>query len=161
MAGGKLAPHNPLERLLAAFKTKRELQLALDYAEVAEALLLDAMLELKARFERFHPASKPARLYLRRTGRETALRWRLPKAERNGHDAFELRDDRSPGREMLEALPRTRRREFLKFQSEALTLNVGYALYRYQRVKLTAHMRKLEELERTIARCSADNRKGT
>lgn len=132
------------------FAIERNLQRELAYAERAETVLARRMRELKDRFDRNYPNEQPARLYLHRTGRSLALRWRLSYSRRQSHDFFELRHDKSPGREVLDALPRSRRDRYLKFAADALDLNVAYAVHRYQRDRLTDHMRKAASLIETI-----------
>ena len=142
---------------LNRFAIDRNLQRELSSAEVAEAVLAERMRELKRRFDRTYPNTQPARLYLHRTGRSLVLQWRLASRHRQSHDLFELRHDKSPGREILDALPKSRRDRYFKFAADALTLNVAYAVYRYERDRLLDHLRKLGTLADTVARYQASS----
>ena len=137
------------------FAIDRNLRHELSTAEVAETVLAERMRELKAGFDRAFPDAQPARLYLHRTGRSVALRWRLATDRRQSHDFFELRHDRSPGREVLDALSKSRRDRYRKFAADAMTLNVAYAVYRYERDRLLDHLRKLQTLADTLTRYQA------
>jgi hypothetical protein len=140
---------------LNRFKLERNLQHELRMADAAEAVLAAQMRELKSRFDQTYPNAEPARLYLHRTGRSLALRWRLAAQSRRSHDFFDLRHDKSPGREVLDALSKSRRDRYLKFAADALTLNVSYAVYRYERDRLLDHLRKRRALADTLARYQA------
>jgi hypothetical protein len=152
MRPGKPRSNPFLRACLDQFSPGHTLHLELMRAEGAEAALAAKMHELKAHFGESCGHAPPARLCLHRTGRSLALRWRLASGQRQAHDFFELRDDRSPGREVLAALSKTRCERFLKYAGEALTLNVAYAVYRYRRDRLLDHQRKLEALAQTQAR---------
>lgn len=155
MTPGKPTSHVFWRACLNRFAIDRNLQHELSTAEAAEAVLAARMRELKARFDQTFPNAQPARLYVHRTGRSFALRWRLVTHRRQSHDFFELRHDKSPGREILDALPKSRRDRYLKFAADAMTLNVAYAVYRYERDRLLDHLRKLSVLSDTFARYQA------
>lgn len=149
--GGNLSAKGPLKGLLVPFKGKGEVRAALVHAEAAEGLMLEAMIALKRHFDRSLPPPHPARLVLHRTARTTTLRWRLRSARRAGCDFVELDVDAVRGREILESLPKERRKRILAYQSKALVLNAGYAVYRQQRDILRRHLAKLKALERSRA----------
>lgn len=147
--GGNLSRGDPLRALLESFRSERDLEASLRRAEAAEAMLLEAMIELKRRFKRSFPAAQPARLELHRTGRSAALRWRLPSARKRCHDFFTLDMNSEIGREVLEVLSPSRRARFLAYQSRALALNAAYAVHRGQRDVLASYREKSQSLERT------------
>lgn len=147
---GNLSRGDPLRALLESFRSQRDIEASLRRAEAAEAMLLEAMIELKQRFERSFPAAQPARLVLHRTGRSAALRWRLPDARKRRHDFFKLDMSSETGREVLKVLPPSRRARFLAYQSRALALNAAYAVHRGQRDVLASYLEKSQSLERTL-----------
>ena len=151
MPPGKPTGHRSwAQQTISRFSNERLLSSELKLAAAAEAVLAEQMQVLKRRFDHLFPQSQPARLYLHRTGRSLALRWRLASAGRSSHDFFELRHDKSPGRDILNALPTTRRNRYLKIAREALTLNAAYAVYRYRRDRLADHLRKMDRLATTF-----------
>ena len=151
MAPGKLTHITWWQSTKARFADERHLRHERDMAEAAENQLAARMLELKRKFDRYYPQPHAARLCLHRTGRSMALRWRLTGAERKNHDYFELRHDKSPGREILDSLPKTHRSRYLKFQADSLILNAAYAIHRYQRDRLADHIQKAASLAETLA----------
>jgi hypothetical protein len=56
---------------------------------------------------------------------------------------------------VLDALSKSRRDRSLKFAADAMTLNVAYAVYRYQRDRLLDDLRKLRALADPLARDQA------
>jgi hypothetical protein len=151
MSPGKLNHFVFWKACFNRFAIERNLRRELSVAEAAEGVLAERLRELKTRFDQTYPNAEPARLYVHRTGRSLALRWRLAADRRQAHDFFELRHDKSPGREVLDALPKSRRDRYLKFAADAMTLNVAYAVYRYERDRLLDHLRKLRTLGDTLA----------
>jgi len=149
--GGNLSPKGPLKGLLVPFKGKGAVRGELLRAEVAEGLLLQALMELKRRFDRSLPPPQPARLVVHRTARTAALRWRLRSARQGGGDFIELDFDNARGRQVLECFPKAWRKRIFAYQTKAFVLNAAYAVYRQRRDILRRHLKKLETLERARA----------
>ena len=158
IAGGNLSFNDPLRGLLAPFRHEANIAGSLRRAEAAETVLLAALIELQNRFDLRFPAPQPARLVFHRTARTAALRWRHFAARKSGRDFFKLDLESETGREVLMALPTTRRARFLVFESRALVLNAAYAVHRQQRDVLASQLKKLRLLEAVRAHCGSAGR---